>query len=56
LSSTIGRIRIANEVIVPINNRKIEAPYSVELFWQIKVFNLFSLDVYCYYINLFINF
>jgi len=37
LSPTIGRIRFATEIVVPVADQKSEAPYSIELFWQIKV-------------------
>jgi hypothetical protein len=39
LSSTVGRIRVANNIVIPIAEQKFEAPYSFVLFWQIKVTN-----------------
>jgi hypothetical protein len=36
-SVKIGRIRKANEIIIPVEEKKLEAPFAIELFFQIKV-------------------
>ena len=38
ISEKIGRVRLINKFIVPIEIEKFEAPYSIEFFWQIKVY------------------
>ncbi|GES80689.1 putative lysophospholipase [Rhizophagus clarus] len=35
-SVKIGRIRKANEIIIPVEEKKLEAPFAIELFFQIK--------------------
>jgi len=37
LCEGVGRIRLANEVQIPLKSEKNEAPYCIEVFWQIKV-------------------
>jgi len=44
LSPTIGKIRIANELVIPVADQKFEAPYSIELFWQIKVISYITIS------------
>ena len=36
LCEGVGRIRVANEVQIPLKSEKNEAPYCIEVFWQIK--------------------
>jgi hypothetical protein len=45
----IGRIRKANEIIIPVEDQKLEAPYAIELFFQIKVINY-----NCYFVRIYL--
>jgi hypothetical protein len=52
----VGRIRTANEIIIPVEEKKIEAPFAIELFYQIKVINYIRFYDKRFYLIVFIIF